>query len=53
MELDKLVGQLERHFAALDTTASDQDGILERMLEVKRKVDWFKQDTSLVMATEE
>ena len=42
-ELDKVVGQLERHFAALDTVASDQDDILERMLEVKRKVDRFKQ----------
>ena len=52
-ELDKVVGQLERHFAALDTVASDQDDILERMLEVKRKVDRFKQGASLGVATEE
>ena len=52
-ELDKVVGQLERHFAALDTVASDQDDILERMLEVKRKVDRFKQCASSRVATEE
>ena len=52
-ELDKVVGQLERHFAALDTVASDQDDILERMLEVKRKVDRFKQGASSGVATEE
>ena len=45
--------QLERHFAALDTVASDQDDILERMLEVKRKVDRFKQGASSGVATEE
>jgi len=48
-----VVGQLERHFAALDTVASDQDDILERMLEVKRKVDRFKQGASSGVATEE
>ena len=52
-ELDKVVGQLERHFAALDTVASDQDDNLERMLEVKRKVDRFKQGASSRVATEE
>ena len=52
-ELDKVVGQLERHFAALDTVASDQDDILERMLEVKCKVDRFKQGASSEVATEE
>ena len=52
-ELDKVVGQLERHFAALDTVASDQDDILERMLEVKRKVDRFKQGASSGVVTEE
>lgn len=46
MELDKVVGQLEKHFAALDTVASDQDDILARMLEVKRKVDRFKESTT-------
>ena len=52
-ELDKVVCQLERHFAALDTVASDQDDIPERMLEVKRKVDLFKQGASSGVATEE
>ncbi len=52
-ELDKVVGQLERYFAALDTMASDQDDILESMLEVKRKVDRFKQGASSGVATEE
>ena len=52
-ELDKVVGQLERHFAALDTVASDQDDILERMLEVKRKVDRFKQGAGQGAATDE
>ena len=52
-ELDEVVGQLERHFAALDTVASDQDDNLERMLEVKRKVDRFKQGASSRVATEE
>ena len=42
-ELDKVFGQLERHFAALDQVATDQDDILKRMLEVKRKVDRFKE----------
>ena len=53
MELEKLIGQLERHLAALDTVASDQDDILECMLEVKRKVDWLKQGASSGVATEE
>ena len=52
-KLDKVVGQLERHFTALDTVASDQDDIFERMLEVKRKVDQFKQGASSGVATEE
>ncbi len=42
-ELDKVFGQLERHFAALDRVASDQDEILRRMLVVKRKVERFKE----------
>ena len=52
-KLDKVVGQLERHFTALDTVASDQDDIFERMLEVKRQVDQFKQGASSGVATEE
>ena len=52
-KLDKVVGQLERHFTALDTVALDQDDIFERMLEVKRKVDQFKQGASSGVATEE
>lgn len=46
-ELDRVVGQLERHFAAVDAAASDQDDILARMKEVKSKVDrWFKNTDS-------
>ena len=43
-ELDKVFGQLERHFAALDQVMSDQDEILRRMLEIKRKVERFKEN---------
>ena len=46
-ELDKVVGQLEKHFEAADSTSSDKDDILARMLEVKRKVDRFKNNSSL------
>ena len=53
MALDKVVGQLERQFAALDTVASDQDDILGCMLEVKCKVDWFKEGASLGVVTEQ
>ena len=51
-ELDKVFGQLERHFAALDEVASDQDDILQRMREVKRKVDRFKEN-NMAVPTEE
>ena len=51
-ELDKVFGQLERHFAALDEVASDQDDILQRMREVKRKVDRFKEN-NIAVPTEE
>ena len=40
--LDKVVGQLEKHFEAVNSNSSDKDDILARMLEVKRKVDRFK-----------
>lgn len=45
-ELDKVVGQLERHFAGSDAAASDKDDILASMREVKRKVDRFKESTT-------
>ena len=41
-ELDKVVGQLEKHFEAVNSNSSDKVDILARMLEVKRKVDRFK-----------
>ena len=46
-ELDKVVGQLEKHFKAVDAASSDKDDILARMLEVKRKVERFKNHNSL------
>ena len=52
-ELDKVVGSAGAHFAALDTVDPDQDDILERMLEVKRKIERFKQSANSGAATKE
>ena len=46
-ELDKVVGQLEKHFKAVDAASSDKDDILARMLDVKRNVERFKNHNSL------
>ncbi|MAH99944.1 MAG: hypothetical protein CMN47_02510 [SAR116 cluster bacterium] len=43
-ELDKVFGQLESHFAVLDKDTNYHDDVLQRMREVKRKVDRFKKN---------